>query len=179
MAYDKQYLYRLTFPNGMVYIGSTSSIKRRWTANGYKYRGQAVYEHIVEFGWDNIQKEVLLHLPASFENSDKIERLEREFIKVYGDRCYNKQANPIYVQEATERQRTAGLYEPTVLWTIDGVTKPAKDWCAEKGASYATITRRMKVYNISPCLALSLPSVPLQYSRHAKEYWESQGFKIE
>ena len=182
MAYGKgkQYLYRLTFPNGMVYIGSTFDIKSRWAGNGYKYREQDVYEHIVEFGWDNIKKEVLLQLPDEIGFTSKIEKLEREFIKVYGDRCYNKQANPEWHQEIAERNRNKGAKscEPRIYWTVGGITKPAKVWCEEFNKDYGSVSHKMRRYNISAELALQLPKVPMSYSKRAAEYYRSQGFNV-
>lgn len=181
MAYGKgkQYLYRLTFPNGMVYIGSTFDIKSRWAGKGYKYRDQDVYTHIVEFGWDNIKREVLLQLPDEIGFTSKIEKLEREFIKAYGDRCYNKQANPEWHRELGEKNRKRGMYEPRVLWTINGVTKPAREWCEELGKNYGAITAKMKKYNISAELAVKLPPVPKNKAKRAVEYYRSMGFDME
>jgi len=69
--WSKRYLYKLTFPNGMVYIGCTYDIKQRWAGKGAHYYGMKVYEAIKEFGWDNIKKEILLFLPDENGNSEK------------------------------------------------------------------------------------------------------------
>lgn len=181
MAYGKgkQYLYRLTFPNGMVYIGSTFDIKSRWAGKGYKYRDQDVYEHIIEFGWDNIKKEVLLRLPDSWEFTRKIEDLECELIKIYGDKCYNKQANPEWHQEQARKRRENGkMPEPRIYWTVGGITKPAKVWCEEFGKDYGSVVNKMQRYKISAELALQLPRVPSCYSKRAAEFYRSQGFNV-
>lgn len=42
----KRYVYKLTFPDGMVYFGSTSDVKRRWGESGAEYKG--VHEAILK-----------------------------------------------------------------------------------------------------------------------------------
>ena len=179
---DKQYLYKLTFPNGMVYIGVAFDIKERWANNGLHYRSQKVYQYIKEFGWENIKREVLLYIPYSddkwWENSRTIHRLERELIHAYGERCYNRQANRDFHKELADQSRKKGNYDAKILWTVDGVTKPAKEWCDERGTTYTRVKRILERYNVSPEQALSLPPVPANMTRRAMEYWESQGFII-
>jgi predicted GIY-YIG superfamily endonuclease len=70
-------VYKLTAPNGKVYIGITSrDPKRRWNAgNGYKYN-KHFYDAIQKYGWENIKKEVLL----SGVSQEEAYRLEKELI---------------------------------------------------------------------------------------------------
>lgn len=75
--WNKRYLYKLTFPNGMVYIGCTHDIKQRWAGNGAHYHDMKVYSAVQEFGWDNTKKEVLLYLPDEWNNSKKLNFLKR------------------------------------------------------------------------------------------------------
>lgn len=179
---DKQYLYKLTFPNGMVYIGIAFDVNERWANNGLHYRGQKVYQYIKQFGWDNIKREVLLFIPYSdkgiewLRNIDTLRRLERELIHAYGDRCYNRQANKDFHQEVANQSRANGAYDAKVIWTVDGITKPAKTWCDERGVTYTRMKRLIDRYHISPEQALSLPPVPGNMTRRAVEYWESNGF---
>lgn len=52
-------VYKLTFPDGKIYIGQTSlPVEQRWK-NGEGYKGQNVYVPITLNGWDNIKKEIL------------------------------------------------------------------------------------------------------------------------
>lgn len=93
MAGYKKYLYRLTFPNGKVYIGVTSNIHQRWISQGAAYKGSVVGEAIQQFGWDNVKKEVLLHLPGkndAYEKEKTIKKMEGELIKAYGEKSYNR-----------------------------------------------------------------------------------------
>lgn len=73
-------VYKLTAPNGKVYIGITSrDPKRRWNAgNGYKYN-KHFYDAIQKYGWKNIKKEIL-HSDISQEDAY---RLEKELILEY------------------------------------------------------------------------------------------------
>ena len=43
----------------MYYFGQTNNIKRRWSSNGYRYKGTALEPYIEQYGWDNIQHIVL------------------------------------------------------------------------------------------------------------------------
>lgn len=176
MMQEKQYLYRLTFPNGMVYIGATSDIESRWANNGSHYKGQYVWGAIQEFGWDNIKREVLLHLPESYENDEHIRTLEKDFIRAYGDMCYNLKSTKKHHLEQTLKGREKGCYAPKVLWTIDGVSKPAKDWCVEKGVSYGRVVHIVQKYGLTPEQAVQLPAVPRNMSLRAIEYWRRCGY---
>lgn len=64
MAYS---VYKLTFPNGKVYIGITSlKPEKRW-ANGYGYLGKKDGEYtqplmaraILKYGWENVEHEII------------------------------------------------------------------------------------------------------------------------
>lgn len=73
-------VYKLTAPNGKVYIGITSrDPKRRWNAgNGYKYN-KHFYGAIKKYGWENIIKEILY----SGVSQEEAYRLEKELILKY------------------------------------------------------------------------------------------------
>ena len=73
-------VYKLTAPNGKVYIGITSrDPKRRWNAgNGYKYN-KHFYDAIQKYGWKNIKKEVLY----SDISQEDAYTLEKELILKY------------------------------------------------------------------------------------------------
>ena len=73
-------VYKLTAPNGKVYIGITSrDPKIRWNSgNGYKYN-KHFYDAIQKYGWKNIKKDIL-HSGISQEDAY---RLEIELISKY------------------------------------------------------------------------------------------------
>lgn len=83
-------VYKHTFPNGKVYIGTTSQKPEvRW-ANGAGYRiNDKMYSDIVFYGWRNIAHEIL------FSGLDEAtaKQKERELIAAYGvdgrDKTYN------------------------------------------------------------------------------------------
>ena len=73
-------VYKLTAPNGKVYIGITSrDPKIRWNSgNGYKYN-KHFYDAIQKYGWKNIKKDVLY----SGLSQEDAYRLEIELISKY------------------------------------------------------------------------------------------------
>ena len=73
-------VYKLTAPNGKVYIGITSrDPKIRWNSgNGYKYN-KHFYDAIQKYGWKNIKKDVLY----SGISQEDAYRLEIELISKY------------------------------------------------------------------------------------------------
>lgn len=77
MAYT---VYKLTSPSNKVYIGITSrSVKQRWN-NGRGYtRCRAMYRAIKKYGWENIQKEILLENTTESEAKS----LEKLLIKLH------------------------------------------------------------------------------------------------
>ena len=73
-------VYKHTCPNGKMYIGITSNIKRRWGAMGQEYHScKNFYYAIRKYGWVNIKHEIL-HENLSKEDAEK---LEIEYIKKY------------------------------------------------------------------------------------------------
>lgn len=80
-------LYRLTFPDGKVYVGVTDDPKRRWAT---KYKGSACGDAIEKFGWENVKKEIIVSLEPNVCNHQAVAKLEREFIKLYGENSYNR-----------------------------------------------------------------------------------------
>ena len=73
-------VYKLTAPNGKVYIGITSrDPKIRWNSgNGYKYN-KHFYDAIQKYGWKNIKKDVMY----SDLSQEDAYRLEIELISKY------------------------------------------------------------------------------------------------
>lgn len=155
---DKQYLYRLTFPDGMVYIGIAFDVERRWANGGVHYRSQKVYPHIAACGWENIKKDVIIHIPIERNGTEIIRKMERELILAYGNRCYNQPQ-----------------YEIKSYLTVNGETKPTRDWCAEYGISPGKVIRRISRWGLTPIQALTFPSVPNGYNRRPMEYWRKSG----
>lgn len=74
----KQIVYKLTFPNNKIYIGTTKRNLERRINNGYKHN-EEMTNAIIEFGWKNIKKEILFECENENEAFDK----EIELIKEY------------------------------------------------------------------------------------------------
>lgn len=113
--WHKRYLYKLTFPNDMVYIGTTFDIDKRWDNDGFNYKGQKVWGAIQEFGWGNIKKEILLYIPwnpdTAWEDSNRIRNRERELIREYDGRCYNVTCTREGGKLIAEATRASGIYD--------------------------------------------------------------------
>ena len=76
------YIYKLTAPNGKVYIGQTDNLRRRHTdyASG-RCRGQKLlYNSIQKYGWDAHRVEVLFEGPASDKH---LNLLETEYVRIH------------------------------------------------------------------------------------------------
>lgn len=82
----KKYVYKLTFPDRMVYIGIADSVEKRWANDGRNYKGQKVYDAIKAYGWDNVQKEIVLYLS---DNEEVIRSVETALIEENKGNCYN------------------------------------------------------------------------------------------
>ena len=165
----KRYVYKLTFPNGMVYIGVAHSVEDRWANNGIHYRKQAVYTQITKYGWDNIKKEVVLYLP----NDEKtIKAVERELIRAYKDRCYNLASNPVYI----ERHRPVALRRMTHMWTINGITMPGRDWCRLYNRDLGSCVARIRRWGMTPLEALTCPVTPSNLCHDQQGYWRKVNF---
>lgn len=170
---DRHYVYKLTFPDGKVYFGSTGNIKSRWRGNGDGYRALPVYEWIQKFGWENVKKEVILYLKDAHFT---IMKVERELIRDNEDICLNvvsTRRNSKKMKHDRSIKRNCIVY----VWTINGVTKPAADWCREYNVQSSSVINRIIKYGMSPLEALLAPKIPYGKSCSAKEYYKSVGYE--
>jgi group I intron endonuclease len=70
-------VYMHTTPNGKVYVGITSrDLNKRWKC-GSGYKGQAFYNAILKYGWENIRHDVL----AENLSLDEANQMEIDLIK--------------------------------------------------------------------------------------------------
>lgn len=82
------FIYKLTAPNGKVYIGQAININRRFSS----YRNlsckeqQKLYNSIKKYGWDNFKKEILFDGVISQLD---INKLESDFISQYIENSLN------------------------------------------------------------------------------------------
>ena len=85
-------VYEHIFPNGKRYIGLTSQdVKNRWGINGYNYKTQFVYNAILNYGWDNIEHNIV----AENLSQESANELERGLIQKYNT------MNPMYGYNCT------------------------------------------------------------------------------
>lgn len=70
------YVYVHTVPNGKIYIGQTSDVKRRWN-NGEGYiDNRPFYKDITIYGWNNVKHEII----AEFTERESAIQLEAVLI---------------------------------------------------------------------------------------------------
>lgn len=91
-------IYKLTSPDGKVYIGCTSHAKleHRFGFRGEGYRGQPyIWPAIQKFGWENFKHEAI----ATAESREEASELERYYINKYDstnlEKGYNKRPGGI------------------------------------------------------------------------------------
>jgi group I intron endonuclease len=83
---DTHCIYKLTSPNGKIYIGQTNNFENRM--NGHKNASKKIknklYKSVSKYGWDSFKKEILCEVIGK----DTANKLEEEFIQAYNS--YNK-----------------------------------------------------------------------------------------
>lgn len=169
----KRYVYKLTFPDGMVYFGSTADVEKRWAGDGKKYNGFRVGEWIKKFGWENVKKEVVLFLEDA---PCVILDVEKKMIRDNSNVALNETSNSNYAKFRQETSRD-GSNCVAYIWTINGVAKPAIQWCREYKISYGPAISRVNKYGMSPLEAILAPIVPKQYTCKAEEWYRIVGYK--
>lgn len=83
MALTEFNVYKLTSPDGKVYVGCSKNLKNRW--KGRRYNGLLVAA-IEKFGWSSFKKEVV----ATFDTREEAEAREAEEIAAHNatDECF-------------------------------------------------------------------------------------------
>lgn len=84
-------VYRLTSPDGLVYIGATrQALNRRWHRGHAYQNNDALWTDIQLYGWDYFQKDVV----AKGLSAEEAFKLEKDLIEQYGstnpERGYNR-----------------------------------------------------------------------------------------
>ena len=99
-------VYKHTAPNGMIYIGITSQpCYKRWRkGKGYQHNYH-FYSAIKEFGWDNIQHEIV----CTNVSQEEAQRMEIELITKYKSDCrefgYNIECGGLLHDKVSEETR--------------------------------------------------------------------------
>jgi hypothetical protein len=126
-------IYKLTSPEGLVYIGLTKqTLTKRWNY-GYGYSKNArLFHDICQFGWDNFKHE-LMETAATKDEGLLIEaRLIEEYDSTNPEKGYNSHSNKY------TRQRNHITKE-----------KPFCYMCIETGKQYHTQTEIAAELNVS------------------------------
>lgn len=76
---NKFVVYLLEFPNGKKYCGYSSNIKRRWHGPSEYKECPLVYNAILKYGWNNINKKVI----CSFNSKEEALKTQALFIDYY------------------------------------------------------------------------------------------------
>lgn len=111
------FIYRFVFPNGKSYIGQTKhKISTRWAQHknasetpSNKSYSFPLYKAIRCYGWDNIQKEILIECPTEELNDQEI-----KFINEFGSLSpngynMNTGGNSFTMSEESKRKIGAGV----------------------------------------------------------------------
>lgn len=64
------------------------------------------------------------------------------------------------------------------VWTIDGVTKPAIDWCKKYNFALSRANQRIECYGCTPKEAITFPNLPreLYKKKPIDEWWHENGY---
>lgn len=87
-------VYRHVCPDGMIYVGVTSTkLNERWRPSHYK--DISLYSYIEKFGWDNIKHEVIY----TCDDREEALEIEDEMIQYWREKgcCINKQRSGLIV----------------------------------------------------------------------------------
>lgn len=127
-------VYKLTLPNGKVYIGQTNKLLTTRWANGNGYKGnKALTADIRSFGWENVKREVLERVDTREEAVAR----ERYYILAYKSNNiefgYNTQTNIFACGTEEEILQHKRKYSRE----YNNVTNPHKTViCVETGVEY-------------------------------------------
>lgn len=111
------YVYKHTNPeNGKVYIGLTSNINKRWN-NGKGYKtNKAMFEDILQYGWNNFSHEIL----EQTNDLSAASALENKYIREYDATNPQKGYNSVYTITSKEHKLNTRKSVPVFQYSIDG-----------------------------------------------------------
>ena len=112
-------VYRLTFPDGMIYVGQTSrDVHERWQGGSAYRECGAIFDAIMWFGWRNIKKEVLYtglsRLQAYYYERKTIE----EMCSAEKDKGFNKNSGRRYGDMEMVFVLSDGKSQEAAVYTI-------------------------------------------------------------
>lgn len=106
-------VYKHTFPNGKVYIGSTGQKpKDRWrNGKGYERYHRIMYQDIVTYGWDNITHEILAD-GLTKESAHEIEYAQILIHSALGTKLYNMVGAQYIPQKKPHHKPNSTIHPP-------------------------------------------------------------------
>lgn len=132
-------VYYHTFPDGKIYVGITKlNVEDRWK-NGNGYYGQAVYEPILQYGWENIRHDIYITNISEQEARDIEHSLILEWNTLMPN-GWNKSDGGYY--------NNADIFNKEVS-QYDITGKLIQTFPSQREASYAMINK----YSTSICMA--------------------------
>ena len=148
----------------MHYVGITSQIpEMRWN-NGKAYKHQYVYEGIQEFGWDNVEKEII----ASDLDDKTAKQMEKDYIEKYklDGGVYNK----------TNGGECGGLLSSEFLYNNKVYTSRDLEELSSDGITYHDLTTRINHHgwDIDKALSKEKTRRNTLYAYNGNEYTISE-----
>ena len=154
MEKEKCYtVYIHKFPNGKVYVGLTKQKPEdRWRYNGLGYKKQPVYEAILEYGWSNIEHEIV----EDNLTYEEAQQLERNLVCLYDS-----------IENGYNISEGGGLGgNPWVTFEYQGNIYTAEELAkmsSVNGLTYHDITTRVNHHGWSIEKALTQPKMKKDY----------------
>lgn len=155
-------VYDLKFPNGKHYIGLTKQKPAaRWGRNGSGYKSQPVYKYIKQYGWDNIEHNIL----ASGLSMEEGRQTEKDYIWRFNsiENGYNSADGGGTGSEAQRSFRYNGK-----LLTSDDIAM-----MSNKGITGHDITTRVNHHGWSLEKAMNQPKIEKRMKFMYKGEWYS------
>lgn len=160
MKFDGYRIYKLTSPNGKIYIGRTSknNINHRWNSGKAYKKNDILQKDIVKYSWENFKKEILVE-NLSYEEAKKMEEfyilkynsINDGYNKNFGDKICKESRQKIS-NTRKEKGLAKGKNNPMYGVHRYGEKNPnsKKVICLTTGEIFGTIKEGADKYNISP-----------------------------
>lgn len=129
MPNPSYFVYRLTTPGGLVYIGLSSSKNpnERWkNGKGYKH-SRELYAEIELYGWDSVKKEILADGLSEAQASDLEAKLIGEARERVGAKCCNHLGGGTKGYSYDEHSRRKASENARKLWDAPGAKERMKE----------------------------------------------------
>lgn len=158
-AFNRYSVYVLIMPSNECYIGATSRKPQERWRNGEGYKtSKELYSRIQRYGWDNIQKRVLIN-ELSLEQANRIEKYVISKFRENGFKILNKKDGGDGFNVAKEESKKLTIHEsecPIINQeTLSAVLSAPKNHsskpvlCVETGIAYASTVEASEMTGIN------------------------------